>query len=147
MTIRILLADDNEEFRTVVRELLQQQPDLEVVAEAGDGGSVVEQARAIEHDVVSMDLEMPAMGGIEATKQIVSLISSTNILALSLYKDVSRIQSMIDAGASGYVLKDDAYEELIPAIRAVAAGQNYFSAGLPPPFGTGDDQEEDLDDQ
>jgi DNA-binding NarL/FixJ family response regulator len=147
MTIRILLADDSDDFRAVVRGLLQQESDLEVVAEAADGDSAVEQARAFKPDVVSMDLEMPAMGGIEATKQIVSSLSSTNILALSLYKDVSRIQSMIDAGATGYVLKDDAYEELIPAIRAVASGENYFSAGLPPPFGTGEDPEGDFDEQ
>ncbi len=147
MTIRILLADDSNDFRAVVRGLLQQESDLEVVAEATDGDSAVEQARAFEPDVVSMDLEMPAKGGIEATKQIVSLISSTNILALSLYRGVSRIQSIIDAGARGYVLKDDAYEELIPAIRAVAAGKKYFSAGLQPPFGTGEDPDGSSDDQ
>lgn len=147
MTIQILLADDSDDFRTVVRGLLQQASDLEVVAEAADGDSAVEQALAFEPDVVSMDLEMPAMGGIEATKQVVSLISSTNVLALSLHKDVSRIQSMIDAGARGYVLKDDAYDELIPAIRAVAGGKKYFSAGLQPPFGTGEDINGSPDDQ
>jgi DNA-binding NarL/FixJ family response regulator len=147
MTIRILLADDSEVFRNVVRGLLQREADLEVVVEAADGKSAVEQARVLEPDVVAMDLEMPVMSGIEATKQIVASTSSTNILGLSLFKDAARIQSMMDAGAKGYVLKDDAYEELIPAMRAVAAGKTYFSTGLQPPFGTGEDPDGSLDDQ
>ena len=147
MAIRILLVDDSDDFRAVVRGFLQKQPDLEVVGEAIDGGSAIQQAQVLKPDVVSMDVEMPAMGGVEATKQIVSSLSSTNILALSLYNDVSRIQSMIEAGAIGYVLKDDAYEELIPAIRAVAAGKNYFSVGLQRPFGSGEDPDGALGDQ
>jgi len=147
MTLRILLADDSDQFRVAVRNLLQQEPDLEVVDEAGDGNAAVQQAQALKPDVVLMDVKMPNGNGVEATRQIVSLLSSAKVLGLSLHAEVPYVQSMVDAGASGFVTKVDAFEDLVIAIRVVAAGETYFSMALPPPFGTGEDPDGIPDDR
>ena len=149
MAIRILLVDDSDQFRTLVSELLNERaPDMQVVGEASDGNAAIQLAQALKPDLVSMDVKMPKTDGVTATSRIVALIPSVKVLALSLHRRPDRIQAMIDAGASGYVSKEDAYEELLPAIRAVAEGENYFSESLPPPFGTGDgDDDGDPDDQ
>ena len=116
MAIRILLVDDSDDFRTVVRELFSEKaPDIQVVGDATDGNTAIQQAQALKPDVISMDVKMPNMDGVEATSRILALLPSVKVFTLSLHRRVKLIQSMIDAGASGYVLKDDAYEELIPA--------------------------------
>ena len=148
MAIRILLVDDSDDFRTVVRQLFSEKaPDIQVVGEASDGNAAIQQAQALKPDVITMDVKMPSMDGVDATSRILKLVPSMKVLALSLHRRVKLIQSMIDAGAMGYISKDDSYEELIPAIRAVAAGENYFSEDLPPPFGVGAPPCGDPDDQ
>jgi DNA-binding NarL/FixJ family response regulator len=148
MTLHILLVDDSEQFRTVVGQFLsgEEAPDMQVVGEASDANTAIQQAQALEPDVVAIDVKMPNTDGIEATSRILKLVPSVKVLALSLHVQAELIQAMIDAGASGYVSKEDAYEELLPAIRAVAAGENYFSASLPPPFGAGEDPDGIADD-
>ncbi len=149
MAIRILLVDDSDDFRIVVRQFLgESAPDVQVVGDAGDGNTAIQQAQALKPDVVSMDVKIPNTDGVVATSRIVALIPSVKVLALSLHRQAKLVQAMIDAGVSGFVSKNDAYEELILAIRAVAAGENYFSISLPPPFGVGEpSDEDDLDDQ
>lgn len=148
MGIRILLVDDTDDFRIVIRQFLgEKAPDVQVVGEASDGNAAIQQAQALKPDIVSMDVKMPNLDGVEATSRILKLVPSVKVLALSLHRRVELIQAMIDAGVSGYVLKDDAYEELIPAIHAVAAGEKYFSTDLPPPFGIGEPPCGDPDDQ
>ena len=147
MAIRILLADDNDQYRAVIRQFLgEEAPDLQVVGEAADGTAAMGQAQVLKPDVVSMDVKMPNVEGVEATYRILSLVPPLKVLALSLYREPALIEAMIDAGAMGYVSKEDAFEDLIPAIRAVVAGKTFFSASLPPPFGMGEDPDGDPDD-
>lgn len=146
MTLRILLADDSDQFRAAVRNLLQQEPDLQMVGEASDGTAAIQQAQALLPDVVLMDMKMPNENGVEATRQIVSLVSSAKVLGLSLHTEVSDVHSMVDAGASGFVSKVDAFEDLVKAIRFVEAGEPYFSPALPPPFGIGEEDSDSISD-
>ena len=143
MVIRILLADDSAEYRVAVREFLQQEPDVQVVAEVSDGEAAVTRAAEVQPDVILMDVRMPRTDGILATKAICQWVPATRVLGVSFHADPSLIKGMVDAGAKGYVLKDDVYDELKPAIRAVAAGGTYFSKSLPPPWGTGSPPESD----
>lgn len=127
MSIRILLADDHKIVREGIRALLEKQPNMEVVAEAEDGRTAVRLARDLSPDVVVMDIGMPALNGIEATRQIVSELPGVKVVALSMHSNRRFVARMLKAGASGYLLKDCAFEELIRAVRAVAAGQLYLS--------------------
>lgn len=130
MSIRILLADDHRLFREGLRSLLKEEADMEVVAEASDGRTAVEQAGELKPDVVAMDISMPDLNGIEATRQIASRVPGTRVLCLSVHSDSRFVEGMLKAGASGYLLKDCANEELIQAIRAVAAGKTYLSPAI-----------------
>ncbi|MCX7708102.1 MAG: response regulator transcription factor [Anaerolineae bacterium] len=121
--IRILLADDHALVRQGTRQLLEREADLEVVAEAGDGEEAVRLARAHSPDVVVMDLAMPVLNGIEATKQIKALNPRISVLALTAYDDDPYIFALLEAGGAGYLLKNVSADELIRAIRAVAAGE------------------------
>ncbi len=121
--IRILLADDHAVVRQGTRQLLEREADLEVVAEAGDGIEAVQLARAQAPDVVVMDIAMPRLNGIEATRQIKAIHPRISILALSAYDDDQYIFALLEAGAAGYLLKNVSADELIRAIRAVAAGE------------------------
>ena len=100
---------------------------MEVVAEAQDGRSAVQQASELKPDMIAMDISMPELNGIEATRQIVSRISGTKVIGLSMHSDKCFVEGMLKAGAAGYLLKDCANEEFLRAIRAVAAGQTYLS--------------------
>ena len=130
MSIRILLADDHQLFREGVRSLLEKEADMEVVAEADNGRLAVQQAGELKPDIVVMDISMPDLNGMEATRQIVGQVSRTKIIGLSIHSDKRFIEGMLEAGASGYLVKDCANEEFIRAIRAVAAGQTYLSPGI-----------------
>jgi DNA-binding NarL/FixJ family response regulator len=127
MSTRVLLADDHEIFVEGLRSLLNKEPQLEVVGAATDGGQAVRQVRDWQPDVVIMDLSMPDMSGIEATQLIKTERPEVKVLCLSMHADRGFVMGALDAGASGYVLKDSAKRELLDAIRAVMADQVYLS--------------------
>ena len=135
MAITIVLADDHRAYREHLRNKLDQEPDMTVVAQAKDGQTVL---RAIQDlvrqsqapDLIIMDVTMVPMNGMESTRQILSSHPSVKVLALSMHDNKQFVEAMVQAGASGYVLKDDTFADLTRAIRAVAAGQTSFSPGL-----------------
>ncbi|MHC4591494.1 MAG: response regulator [Planctomycetota bacterium] len=126
MSIRILLADDHKIVRDGLRSLLEKEPDMEVAAEADNGRMAVELAGELRPDVVVMDVAMPDLNGMEATRQIVRSVPGARVVALSMHSDKRFVRGMLASGASGYVLKDAAFEELIRAIRSVVAGRTYL---------------------
>jgi DNA-binding NarL/FixJ family response regulator len=123
-TVKILIADDHAFVREGTRRILEQEPDLEVVAEAGDGDEAVKYACDLKPDVALLDVSMPRMDGIEATKQIKALCPSVAILVLSAYDDDQFIFGLLEAGAAGYLLKSVRGKEIVEAIRAVHAGES-----------------------
>ncbi|HWF10583.1 MAG TPA: response regulator transcription factor [Bryobacteraceae bacterium] len=125
--IRILLADDHRMVRRGLRFILESQDDMEVVAEADNGREAVEQTIALRPDVVIMDVTMPELGGIEATRRIRDAAAGTRILALSIHRDGVYVREIVRAGAAGYILKESADTELLAATRAVAEGNSYLS--------------------
>ena len=127
MSVRLILVDDHPMLRQGLRALLDQEEDLEVVAEAGDGRTAVEQADNEQPDLVVMDLALPQLNGIEATRQIRANCPQTKIIALSQHMDSRYVEGALEAGADGYVLKREAVGELVQAVRAVTAGQAYLS--------------------
>ena len=129
MSIRILLADDHKIMRDGLRSLLEKKPDMEVVGEAEDGRKTVQLARRLKPDVVIMDVSMPDMNGMEATRRIIAQLSGIKVVALSVHSDRRFVAGMLSAGASGYLLKDCAFEELENAIRAVVVDRTYLSKG------------------
>ncbi len=126
MSIKILIADDHEIVREGLRTLFDQQSDMEVVAEANDGHKAVQLAHKLVPDVVIMDISMPRMNGMEATRRIVGKHPGIKIIALSKHREKRFVRDMIDAGASGYVHKTCGYTQLLKAIRAALAHQRYF---------------------
>jgi DNA-binding NarL/FixJ family response regulator len=128
--IRILLAEDQSLTRAGLRSLLEQCPDLEVVGEAADGEEAV--ALCLEHrpDVVVMDIAMPKLNGIEATRRILKELPATRVVALSMHADSQYVLEMLRAGATGYLLKDCVREDLAQAIRVVQANFSFLSPGL-----------------
>ena len=121
--IKILLAEDHVVVREGTRKLLESQPDFEVVGEAGDGEEAVELTKQLHPEVVIMDITMPKLSGIEATKQIKVLCPSTAVLVLTGYDYDEYVFALIEAGAAGYLLKEATGDELIDAIRLVKAGE------------------------
>jgi DNA-binding NarL/FixJ family response regulator len=122
-TIRILLADDHVLVRQGTRELLEREADLTVVAEAGDGEDAVRLACEHSPDVALMDIAMPVLNGIEATRRIKAAMPHVSVLALSAYDDDQYVFALLEAGAAGYLLKNVGADALVKAIRAVAAGE------------------------
>jgi len=125
--MKILLADDHNVLRKGLRRILEEQPDLEVVGEASDGREAVALNQKLRPDIVVMDIAMPLMNGLEATRQILQRNANVNVLILSMYSDENYVVQVLRAGARGYLLKDTAEEDLITAVRAVAKGQPFFS--------------------
>ncbi|MHC4446703.1 MAG: response regulator [Planctomycetota bacterium] len=121
MTIAVVLADDHKVFRDNIRDLLHETDDIRVVGMAEDGNQAVEIVRALTPAVVIMDVAMPHLNGIDATRRIVAELPNVKVIALSVYADKRLIARMLDAGASEYVLKDFAFEQLAGAVRAAAA--------------------------
>ena len=126
MMLNILLADDHMIVRQGLRSLLAQESDMTVVAEAGTGRATVELARIHRPHVVVMDISMPDMNGIDATRIIIEELSGVRVLAFSMESDRRFIVEVLKAGASGYVLKESAFAELATAIRTVAANETYL---------------------
>ncbi len=129
-TIRIIVADDHQIVRQGLRILLEAEPDMEVLAEADNGRKVLKMAHELLPDVIIMDLSMPELNGIEATRQILADAPGVRIIALSMHSDSLFVLNMIRAGASGYLLKDCALEELVKAIRTVVNHKTYLSPGV-----------------
>ena len=127
MNTRILLVDDHQMVREGLRALLACEPGFEIVGEAADGRTALSLIRTLSPNVVIMDIEMPDLNGIEATRQIKSEFERVKVIALSTHFDRRYVSHMLDAGASAYVPKMDAHDELVRAVRAVSAGRTYLS--------------------
>jgi two-component system, NarL family, response regulator NreC len=127
---RVLLADDHKILRQGLRTLLEQEKDIQIVGEAENGRSSVRLAGELTPDVVIMDVAMPDLNGIDATRRIAEIVPLTRVLALSMHSDGRYVKGMLQAGARGYILKDCAAEELTRAIRTVMADQVYVSPGV-----------------
>ena len=125
--MRILLGDDHTLVRQGLRKILEEQPDWEVVGEASDGREAVRETAALQPEVAVLDIGMPLLNGIEATRQIVRRFPAINVLILSMHSEEAYITQAMQAGARGYLLKDSADTELIRAVGAVAAGKSFFS--------------------
>jgi two-component system response regulator NreC len=128
--IRILLADDHAMVRQGFRMILAAQPDMEIVGEAGNGRETVELAEKLHPDVVVMDVAMPELNGIEATRRLAVSAPRTRVLALSMYKDSVYVREILRAGARGYLLKDAIDRDLLSAVRSVASGEGYLSPAV-----------------
>jgi len=129
---RILVADDHAIVRQGLKLLIDNQPDMEVIAEADDGGAAVRQALELKPDVVVMDISMPGMNGLAATRALRKAQPDAHIVTLTRHGDEAYLQELLRAGVSGYVLKRSAPTELLQAIRAVAAGGQYLDSTLTP---------------
>jgi len=127
LSIRVLLADDHQIMRQGLRALLEAEPDFEVVGEADNGRMALQMAKELKPQVGVMDIGMPDLNGVEATRKLTAELPRVRVLALSMHSDTQFIQGMLQAGAYGYLLKDSAVEELVGAIRAVAAEKTYLS--------------------
>jgi DNA-binding NarL/FixJ family response regulator len=130
MSIRILLADDHRILREGLRSLLAQQTDITVVGEASDGDTAVTLARELRPDIVIMDVVMPGLGGVEATRRIRAELRDTKVIGLSMHADRRFVSEMLRAGALGYLVKDSAFEELNLAVRTVMQDRPYLSAAI-----------------
>ena len=130
MNIRIVIADDHQIVRQGLRTLLEREADMQVVAEAEDGRRAVSLARELIPHVIVMDVEMPDLNGIEATRQILTEYPQIKIIALSMYSDRRFVTNMLKSGVSGYLLKDCAFEELVQAIRLAMSNRIYLSPGV-----------------
>ncbi len=128
--IKVVLVDDHKIIKDGLRSLLERQPDMEVVAEADNGRIALKLVKELSPDVVIMDIGMRELNGIDATRQIVEKSPEVKVLALSMYSDKRFIKGMLKAGASGYMLKDSAFKELIDAIRAIVEDKVYISPSV-----------------
>ena len=128
--MRILIADDHGIVRTGLKLLLERLPDMQVVGEAADGREAVRMAAELRPDIVIIDIGMPLLNGIEAAAQIIRQDERTGVIMLSMYSDESYIVRALDAGARGYLLKDNADDDIERAIRSVAAGRPFFSPAI-----------------
>src|SRR5437868_7499568 len=127
MTFRILLADDHEVVRRGLCAILQKKGELEVCGEASDGREAIELAKHLKPDAVIIDIGMPNVNGLDATREIMDALPATKVLVLSLYDSENTVQQVLDAGARGYMLKSDAARDLITAVDALRRNLNFYS--------------------
>lgn len=130
MGIKIILADDHKIVRDGLRTLLERESDMEVIAEAEDGRAVVNLAKQLSPDLVIMDIIMPGLNGIDATRDIIRKDPHIKVIGLSMHSDKRFVSGMFQAGASGYLLKDCAFDELATAVRTVVSNHTYLSPGI-----------------
>jgi DNA-binding NarL/FixJ family response regulator len=130
MSIKILIADDYKIIRESLRNMIERLENMEVIGEAEDGRSVVSMARELMPDIVIMDIVMPGLNGIIAARQINSAMPHIKILALSMHNERQLVLEMFKAGASGYLLKDSASEELAQSIKTVCSNRIYLSPSI-----------------
>ena len=128
--IRILLADDHAVVRQGFKMILDAQPDMEIVGEAANGREALALAEEVRPDVVVMDVAMPELNGIEATRRLAASVPHARVLALSMHKDSVYVREILRAGARGYVLKESVAGDLVKAVRAVASGEGYLSPAV-----------------
>jgi len=127
MSIKVLLVDDHAIIREGLRSLLEKQPEIEVIADTDNGRKAIELVRELWPDIVIMDISMPGLNGIEATRQITTEFPDVKVVALSIHSKRRFVADMLSAGATGYILKECLFDELVQAIEAVAAGGRYLS--------------------
>jgi two-component system, NarL family, response regulator NreC len=130
MSIKVLIVDDHAIVRHGLSRSIQQQEDMEVVGQASDGHSAVNMARELTPNVVLMDVSMPALNGIEATRAVLRESPGSRVIALSMHSAKRYVREMFRAGASGYLLKDCEFDELVQTIRLIAEGQTYISPSI-----------------
>ncbi len=128
--LRILLVDDHEIVRKGFRLLIEVDPDVSVVGEADNGDDALAKFQELKPDLVVMDISIPGLNGLEATKKLCKIDPQINILVLTRHEDIGYLKTLIEAGAKGYILKQSASEELIRAVRAVAEGKSYLDTAL-----------------
>ena len=128
--IRILLADDHAVVRAGFKMILGAQPDMDIAGEAANGREAVELAAQLHPDIVVMDVAMPELNGIEATRRLLAADPHIRVIALSMHKDSVYVREILRAGARGYLLKDSGADDLVSAVRAVAAGESYLSPAV-----------------
>jgi two-component system, NarL family, response regulator NreC len=128
--LRLLLGDDHTLVRQGMRKILEERPEWEVVAEVGDGREAIRQSIALKPDVAIIDVGMPLLNGIDATQQIVKRVPETRVLVLSMHSDEVYVTRALQAGATGYMLKDSAGNDLIKGVESVANGQAFFSPAI-----------------
>ena len=126
MSVKILMVDDHKIVREGLCALVNGEPDMEVIGQAQDGGEAIRLTRRLKPDVIVMDVNMPGMDGVDATRRIVNNVPDIKIIALTMYPKKSFVMEMLSAGASGYILKNDAFAELAKAINTVMAGETYL---------------------
>jgi DNA-binding NarL/FixJ family response regulator len=134
--VRTLVVDDFEPFRRFVCSTLEERPELQVIGEASDGLEAVQKAKELQPDLICLDIGMPTLNGIEAAHQISRLVPAAKILIISQNSDAEVIAAALSDGAKGYVLKQDAVQELLPAVESVMRGQRFVSTGVTPPHTT-----------
>ncbi len=127
MAIKIIIADDHQLFREGLANLLADTNDIEILAQAENGRDAFNKARELNPDVIIMDIGRPVMDGVEATRQLIKELPEAKVVALSMHAEKQYIKGMFEAGASGYLFKNCAYDELIRAIRTVHNGKKYLS--------------------
>jgi len=127
MSIQVLLVDDHTIIREGLRSLLEKQPEMEVIADTNDGRKALYLVRQLLPNIVIMDISMPGLNGIEATRQIIAEFPDIKVIALSIHSKRRFVADMLSAGATGYILKECLFDELVQAIKAVAAGGRYLS--------------------
>ncbi|HMK60238.1 MAG TPA: response regulator transcription factor [Dissulfurispiraceae bacterium] len=128
MKVKVLLAEDHRVMRDGLKSLLEQQTDITIAGVADNGRIAVQMAQELMPNVVVMDIAMPELNGIEATRQIMAKCRDAKVLILSMHADSHFISGAVEAGASGYLMKDCSFDELLSAIRSLAQGKNYFSS-------------------
>jgi len=127
MPVRIIIADDHRLFREGLVNLLSDSKDIEIIAEADNGKDAIEKAKALNPDIIVMDIGMPILNGVEATGRLLKELPEIKVIALSMHSEKQFIKGMLEAGAAGYLFKNCAYDELIDAIHTVNAGKKYLS--------------------